>query len=514
MPETGLRKWLITFTVLLATVIELIDTSIVNVALPQMMGNLGATLDEITWVVTAYVVANVIVIPLAGWLAAQFGRRNYFVSSIVVFTVSSFFCGHAGNIWELVAFRFVQGMGGGALLTTSLAILVETFPPEELSVASGLFGMGAVLGPTLGPVLGGWLTDNLSWPWIFYVNLPIGVLATLLALAFVRDPAHRHKPGNVDWWGIGLLVVGVGSLQTVLERGQTEDWFSSRFIVALSVLSALGLFGFVWRELTTPHPAVDLRVLRQRPVAVGTFLTFILGFGMYASLFIFPVFVQGLLGFTALQTGVVLLADGLACALSMVIVGKLIEARVSKRLLSAAGFVLFSLALYLLSRSTLESGRHDFVLPLMWRGIGLALMFVPVMTLALVGLQGPDIAQGSGLTNMMRQLGGSFGVALITTFVQRTAWAHRASLLSHLSPFDPAAQARVEGFTQGLILRGSTPVVARQQAYAALELTVQRQTYLMSYMDAFRIIAVFFLVCVPLVLLFKKDHGGGTAMIH
>jgi MFS transporter, DHA2 family, multidrug resistance protein len=258
---------------------------------------------------------------------------------------------------------------------------------------------------------------------------------------------------------------------------------------------------------------VDLRVLRERSVAVGTFLTFILGFGMYSSLFIFPVFVQGLLGFTALQTGVVLLADGLACAVAMLVVGKLIEARVSKRLLAGIGFLMFAVACWSLSMSTLESGRGDFVLPLVWRGVGLAMMFVPVMTLALVGLKGPDIAQGSGLTNMMRQLGGSFGVALITTFVQRRLWNHRSGLLEHLSPYDAPARLRVEALTQGLVAHGATPVAAQRQAYAALEWTVGRQTYLMSYMDAFQIIAVFFLVCIPLVLLFRKDPGGGGPVL-
>src|SRR3954451_14699050 len=251
MAQQGANKWIITITVILASVIELIDTSIVNVALPQMMGNLGATLDQIAWVVTGYVVANVIVIPMTGWFAAVFGRRNYFIGSLVLFTVASFFCGHATSLWELVIFRFIQGAGGGAMLSTSQAILVETFPPEELGLANGLFGLGVVVGPTVGPTLGGWITDSYSWRWIFYVNLPIGVLAVLMALAFLPESKDTRKVTTVDWAGIGLLILGIGSLQVVLERGESEDWFSTQYITVLAVTAVLALGGFIWRELTT-----------------------------------------------------------------------------------------------------------------------------------------------------------------------------------------------------------------------------------------------------------------------
>ncbi len=258
MAETGARKWIITITVILSSVIELIDTTIVNVSLPQMMGNLGATLDEIAWVVTAYVFANVIVVPMASWLAAVFGRRNYFAGSIILFTVASFFCGHATSIWELVLFRFLQGAGGGALMSTSQSILVETFAPEELGFATGLFGLGVVVGPTIGPTLGGWITDNYSWPWVFYVNIPIGVVATLLTLTFIHDPQEKRETGRVDWWGILLLVVGIGSLQIVLDRGERDDWFSAPYITVLTVVACIGIVAFVWRELTAEHPVVDL----------------------------------------------------------------------------------------------------------------------------------------------------------------------------------------------------------------------------------------------------------------
>jgi DHA2 family multidrug resistance protein len=516
MSERGANKWLITITVILASVIELIDTSIVNVALPQMMGNLGATLDEIAWVVTGYVVANVIVIPMTGWFAAVLGRRNYFIGSLILFTVASFFCGHAGTLWEMVVFRFLQGAGGGAMLSTSQAILVETFPPEELGLANALFGLGVVVGPTVGPTLGGWITDSYSWRWIFYVNLPIGVIAVLMAMAFLPDPKETRKITKVDWWGILLLITGVGALQIVLERGEAEDWFSTRYITILTGVSLVAIALFIWRELASSNPVVDLRVLKDRSLAVGTFFTFVLGFGLYASVFIFPVFAQNLLGFTAMQTGLILLPGSLATAFMMPIVGKAMQKGVPPQLMNAMGFVCFFLFTLMLSHSTLESGRQDFFWPLVLRGVGLGLLFVPLTTMALSGLRGKDIAQGAGLTNMMRQLGGSFGIALVTTFIQYRSWTHRTNLLAHLSPYDPAFQERAQAIISGLMAKGSSFFEAQQQAYGAIEGAVIRQTYLLTYMDAFRIVGVFFLLCIPMLLLFKRRTGkaAGPVSMH
>jgi DHA2 family multidrug resistance protein len=508
MPQQGANKWLITITVILASVIELIDTSIVNVALPQMMGNLGATLDQIAWVVTGYVVANVIVIPMTGWFASVFGRRNYFIGSMILFTVASFFCGHATSLWELVIFRFIQGAGGGAMLSTSQAILVETFPPEELGIANALFGLGVVVGPTVGPTLGGWITDSYSWRWIFYVNLPIGVVAVLMAMAFLPDAkeTHSRKITKVDWWGIALLILGIGSLQIVLERGESEDWFSARYITILAGVALVSLALFIWRELATANPVVDLHVLRDRSLAVGTIFTFILGFGLYSSVFIFPVFAQNLLGFTAMQTGLILLPGSLATAFMMPIVGKMLQKGVPPQLLNAAGFICFFFFTYILSHSTLASGRGDFFWPLILRGVGLALLFVPLTTTALSGLRGKDIPQGAGLTNMMRQLGGSFGIALVTTYIQKRSWSHRSTLLSHISEYDPAVRERLAAITSGMISKGSSLYQAQQQAYGALEGAVIKQTFLLTYMDAFRVVGIFFLICIPLLLLFKRGR--------
>jgi DHA2 family multidrug resistance protein len=511
MAERGANKWIITVTVILASMIELIDTSIVNVALPQMMGNLGATLDQIAWVVTGYVVANVIVIPMTSWFAAVFGRRNYFIGSMVLFTLASFFCGHATNLWEMVIFRFLQGAGGGAMLSTSQAILVETFPPEELGLANSLFGLGVVVGPTVGPTLGGWITDSYNWRWIFYVNLPIGIVAVLMAMAFLPDPKDVRKITGIDWTGIALLILGIGSLQVVLERGESEDWFSTRYITILAFTALVALASFIWRELTTPNPVVDLRVFRDRSLAVGTVFTFIMGFGLYASVFIFPVFAQNLLGFTAMQTGLILLPGSLATAVMMPIVGRMLQKGVPAQLMNASGFICFFFFTWLLSHSTLDSARANFFWPLILRGVGLALLFVPLTTMALSGLRGKDIGQGAGLTNMMRQLGGSFGVALVATFIQHRSWTHRQQLLSHVSVYDPTVRERLSAMTSGFMAKGADLYHAQQQAYAALEGTVVRQTFLLTYMDAFRVVGVFFLCCIPLLLLFKRRRGPAPA---
>jgi MFS transporter, DHA2 family, multidrug resistance protein len=516
MDGLGAHKWMVTITVLLAVILELLNMTIVNVALTQMMGNLGATLDEINWVVTAYIVANVIVIPMAGWLSALLGRRNYFVGSVLLFTLASFLCGISTNIWELVFFRLLQGIGGGALLTIAMEVLVLAFPARELPLAMSMFGMAATVAPSLGPLLGGWLTDNLTWPWIYFMNVPVGLVAAWMAWHYLHEPGHGVKAGRVDGWGIALLAVSLGAMQTVLERGQAEDWFSSRLIVRLTVISVIALVAFVWRELATDHPVVDLRVLRHRSLAVGTFLSLVQGFGLNASLFLFPVFLQGLLGQTATRTGQMQLVDGSAMTVTLMLGGVAMQRGVSKRLMTALGFAFMAVFFWMMSHSTLQSGRADFVAPLVFRGLGLALMMLPVITLAMVGLQGAEVAQGSGLVNMTRQLGGSFGVAAITAYVQRGYWGNRAGLLEHVSVYDPVVQERLHTFTAGFVGKGFSALQAQMQAHAAIEMTVAGQAWLISYMDAFRFMAVFFVCCLPLVLLFKRETGGGgaPAMLH
>lgn len=502
MAEAGFRKWIITLTVILASLLELIDTTVVNVSLPQIMGNLGATLEDVGWVVTAYAVANVIILPMSGWLSQKFGRRNYFVFSIILFTVSSFFCGNAHNIWELVAFRFIQGLGGGGLLSTSQAILIETWPKEQLGMATAMFGLGVVVGPTLGPTIGGYITDHFSWPWIFYVNIPLGIIATLFTLQYVRGRKDRSmKNQRIDWLGIFLLTVSVGALQVVLERGESEDWFQTPYIAVLAFIAAIGTISFVWQELTIPNPVVDIRIMKNRSFSLGIILTFILGFGLFGSVFIFPVFAQNLLGFSAQQTGEMLIPGGLVTIFMMPIVGQLLRRGVPPQILAVAGFVMFFIFTEMLRHSNLTSGWNDFIIPLIVRGIGLSLLFVPLTTLALAGLTGKDIAQGTGLNNMMRQLGGSFGIAIITTLLHLRQGYHRNILLENVNTFDPEFNTRFNLIQHNLVAKGFSMMDAQQAAYKAIEGAVIRQTYLLSYLDGFYFVGIFFLFCIPLLFI-------------
>jgi DHA2 family multidrug resistance protein len=503
--EKGFAKWIIVITVILAALLELIDSTVVNVALNDIMGNLGATLEDVAWVVTAYAVANVIILPMNGWLSAKFGRRNYFTFSIVLFTVASLLCGNAHNIWELIFFRFIQGIGGGALLSTSQSILFETFKQEERGMATAIFGIGVVLGPTFGPTLGGWITDHYSWPWIFYVNVPLGIIAAFLAVTYIKDSGLHMKPPKTDWLGIVLLIVGIASLQIFLERGASEDWFETRYITVLALLSVTSLVTFVWWELKIDHPVVDFRVMTgSRQLAFGMMFTFILGFGLYATLFIFPIFVQGLLGWTAQQTGLLLMPSGLISIVVMPTVGMLIRKGVPPQYLAAIGFIMFFIFTHVLSVSTMASGWNDFMWPQLLRGIGMGFMFVPITNFALGGLARKDIHQGTGLNNMMRQLGGSFGIAAVATFINTRIAYHRGNLLQNVNIYDTETQTRLSGMTGAFMAKGFDPNTAQMMATKALDGAVVRQSMLLSYMDNFHVVGLFFLCCIPLLLLQPK----------
>src|SRR5215213_3380475 len=468
------HRYLIAFAVVVAALMQVIDSSIVNVALPDMMGNLGASLDEIAWVTTGYILANVIVIPLTGWLGAFFGRKRYFVGSILLFTAASFFCGAWHSLGALIFWRLVQGIGGGALMTVSQAVLFESFPPEEAGTAMALFGVGVMVGPTIGPTLGGWLTDNYGWPWIFYINIPVGILAAVMIAAYVHDRADQKKPGAIDYLGIGLLAVSVGALQYLLEHGQRDDWFESRFITSLAVIGVVGGVALVWRELTTRDPVIDFRVLRHRQMWVGTLLGVVMGIGLYAMSFTLPVFLQSNLHMTAEQTGIVLLPGAVATALSMLVVGRL-TSRVDPRLLITAGALIFATAAWQLSRITGESGAGDFFWPLILRGVGLGLMFVPLTTITLAQLSTAELPQGTGLYNFFRQLGGSFGIAGIATLVSRYTAQYHAVLAEHVTTLDATSLARVQALTRSMVARGADAWTARGRALALLERSLGAQ---------------------------------------
>jgi len=507
MAEYGFRRWIITITVITAALLELIDTTIVNVALPNIMGNLGATLEDANWIITGYAVANVIILPMSGWLGDRFGRKNYFLASIIVFTIASFLCGNAHSLSELIAFRLLQGLAGGGLISTAQAILLETWPPAEVGMATALFGLGAVVGPTVGPTIGGFITDNISWQWIFYVNIPVGAIAAFCVSTFVKESPKYGKGKRIDWWGILFLAIAVGSLQVVLEKGEDKDWFQTWYISLLTLTTVLGVICFVWRELSIDFPIVNFKILRHRSFTIGIFTSFVLGVALYGSTFIFPVFCQTLLGFTAQQTGLILFPGGLATICMMPFVGVMLKRRVPAQILSAIGFFLFFIFCWMLNNSNLESGTGDFFWPLIIRGVGMAVLFVPLTTLAIQDLKGPEIGQGTGLNNMMRQLGGSFGIAIITTIIHIKGAINRNILLENINVYNPAYNQRYSTYTQSFVAKGFSLQQAQSMATGAMEGAVTKQGMLTTYNDVYMLVGFFVLLCIPMIFLQKFKKG-------
>jgi DHA2 family multidrug resistance protein len=513
----GSKRVIITITAVVCALLQIIDTTIVNIALPTMQGSLGASLTEITWVITAYAIANVIVMPMTSWLSQQFGRRNYFAASIMIFTFTSYLCGNATSIEELIIFRFIQGIGGGALLVTAQTIITESYPIEKRPMAQTIYVLGVIVGPTLGPPLGGYIVDNFSWPYIFYINIPIGIIATLLTLQFVKSPKYGEKLSakDIDWIGIFLLIVSIGSLQLILEKGQEEDWFNSSLITTLAVTCFFGFYLFIWRELVYEHPIVELRVLKDRNLSIGTILSFVLGFGLFGSTFIIPLYTQTIMGWTALQAGMLMIPSTIFTAVMMPLVGKLMERGTPMRLLISIGMVIFFIysimAYYVLTPNT---GSDAFFWILVIRGVGLGLLSIPVTTLALSTLKGQEIGQGAALSGMLRQLGGSFGVAIISTYLIRQNQKHRVDLLSHFSATNPVVQQRLKMMTGGFHARGMPIDIAGKTADKLLNGMVNVQATILSYMDVFLWIGVMFLVCVPFVILFVKKPKRKVDLSH
>ncbi len=507
--EYGFRRVIITITAVLCALLEIVDTTIVNVALNNMRGSLGATLTDVAWVITAYAIANVIIIPMTSWLSQQFGRRNYFATSIIIFTVASFMCGNATNIWELVAFRFIQGLGGGALLVTAQTIITESYPIAKRGMAQAIYGMGVIVGPTLGPPLGGYFVDHFSWPYIFYINIPIGIIATFLTLTFVRSPKYgeKLKASQVDWWGIAFLAAFVGSLQFVLEHGQQDDWFNDRTITILTAVSASGLMLFIWRELTYKHPIVNLSVLKNTNLRVGVIMSFVLGFGLYSSTFIIPIYTQSVLGWSALDAGLILIPSSITTGIMMPMIGKMIQRGVPQAYMVALGFLAFFVFTYWMHNVvTPDTGEEHIFWPLILRGIGLGLLFVPITTLSLSTLKGKEIGEGAAFTGMMRQLGGSFGIAIITTFIARFNQEHRVNLVSHLDKTNFAVQQRVLQLQQGFMNKGFSTNESLKRAYQVMDYGVMKQSSVLTFVDIFYYLGILFLLCIPFVLLIKKRN--------
>lgn len=512
-PEVNAHRWWILLGLILAAALEILDTTVVNVALPQMSGNLGATTDEIAWVSTGYILSNVIVLPMTAWLSGRFGRKRYLMASILIFNIARFMCGLSGSLGEIVFWRLIQGAGGAALISTAQSTLVEIFPRSQLPTVQSIFGLGLIVTPTIGPALGGYLTDNYSWHMIFFIHIPIAIASLALVGLYLQDSAHQKRVNTVDVPGILMLAAGMGSLQYVLEEGERYDWFDDPWITRLSVLAVVSLVGFVVWELSSRNkaPLLDLRVLRDRGLAASVTLGLVLGFGLYGGVFIYPLFVQNILGFSPTTTGLALIPGGLLTAVAVILCGRLLQRGIDARVLILTGMIIYIGSMWMLGHLTTQSGQADTQLGLMVRGFGLGLVFIPIQTVAFAGLQGAQIAQGSALYNLMRQLGGSFGIAVLTTYVTNMTQYHRANLVSSLYSGNPLYENRLNGAAGSLLDSGYSATAAQTGALHILNQTVQAQASVMAYNNAFILLGITFLVAMPAVLLLRKPKRGGAA---
>jgi DHA2 family multidrug resistance protein len=500
----GHSPWLIAIAVMLATFMEVLDTSVANVSLPHIAGSLSATTDEATWVLTSYLVANAIVLPATSWLGSVFGRKRFLITCIALFTFSSALCGLAGSLGFLVLARAIQGVGGGALQPISQAILLESFPVEKRGAAMAVFVMGVVVAPILGPTLGGWITDNYSWRWVFYINLPIGIVAAISTNALVEDPPYlkRDSIKNIDGLGLGLLAIWLATLQYIFDRGQELDWFASHAIVWCAVISAVAFVAFVVRELTAEYPIVDLSVLKNRNFALGSGMVLLLGGVLYGTLAVLPLFLQNLMGYTALDAGIAMSPRGIGALIGTVLMGRLVG-RVPNRTLIGGGFLLLAYSVFLFGAINLQISIWSIVIPNILNGFAIATIFVPLTTSTVGTLAREQIGSGTGIFNLMRNVGGGVGIASITTFIARVAQSNQDVFSAHMSRFNPLFQQRLAAI-QTFLSHKVGAWQAMKQAQQILYNTLLQQASLVSYVHNFRLVALACLFCVPLVFLFKR----------
>jgi DHA2 family multidrug resistance protein len=501
------NKWLISITVIMGTIMAALDISIVNVAMPYMRGNLGTSVEEITWVATGYILSSVMIMPLVAMMSARFGRKRFYISCVLIFTSFSLFCAVSWDLTSLVVFRIVQGVGGGAIIPLGQAVLRETFPPEEHGMAMGIYGFGVVLGPAFGPALGGWLTDSYSWRWIFLINIPIGILNLVLVSRYLHDPPYlKRETGRMDLQGLGFLILGLGALQMMLEKGETWDWFQSNSIIMLSIVSFLGMALFIRRELMALNPAVDLRVLKNLPFASATILVGILGLAQYAALFILPLLLQQLLGYPALDAGLVLLPRGLCMALVMPVAG-LAYNRTGPKFMISAGLIVVAISFWQLSTMSLDVGFWDVFIPNMLQGGGFGLIFVALSTAALSSIEKPRMAAATGLYNVVRQVFGSVGIAIAATVLTRGEQAYRAGLVKNVTPYDAGTADFVRKMTGAMAGQGGGPALARLKAVGVLNEQLKRQASMLSYNHLFSLLTAVFVLSIPLVFLLRRGHA-------
>jgi DHA2 family multidrug resistance protein len=501
------NPWIVAIAVMFATFMEVLDTTVVNVSLPHIASSMSATTEEATWALTSYLVANAIVLPMTGWLAATFGRKRLLMLSTAGFTLSSFLCGAAPNLASLVLFRILQGATGGALQPLSQAVLLESFKPEERGKAMGFWGLGIVVAPILGPVFGGWLTENYSWRWVFYINLPFGIASLVMTRLYVFDPPYlRQESKGIDYWGMGMLVVGIGALQYVLDKGQQDDWFASTTISVLAIISAVTLVALVIHQLMSKNPIIDLRIFSNRTYATGVFLMTVVGFVLYGSLVLLPVMLQTLFGYSSLEAGKAMAPRGMGSLLMMPLVGYLTGVFDARKLL-AIGLAIGGITLLWLGQLNLNAGYWDIFWPQFLQGAGMALLFVPLTTVAMATIARERMGYATSLFNLMRNIGGSIGIAITGTILQRQRQAVGSMLGENVSAYDPVTQSMFEQIKAGLVAAGADAVTATQRTYMILHGMLLQQASMVSFVMLFRLLGVVFLVMLPLVLLMKRPRG-------
>lgn len=498
------NPWLVAVSVMLATVMEILDTSVANVALPHIAGNLSATTEEATWVLTSYLISNAIILPATSWITKYIGRKRFLIICIVIFTAASALCGAAPSLSVLIFARVLQGMGGGALQPIAQAVLLESFPPEKRGAAMALYGMGIVVAPIIGPTLGGWITDNYSWRWIFYINLPIGALAAFMANSFVEDPPYlrEQKPGKIDYTGFGLMALGLGALELTLDLGEQRDWFESGLICFTAAVSALSLISFVVWELLTPEPIVNLRVFLNRNFAVACGMIATVGVVLYSTTALLPLFLQTLMGYPAVLSGEAVSPRGIGAIISMVFVGRLIP-KVDNRYLIFFGFSVLTYSIYLFTGLNLDITIGSIAYPMVVSGFALGFVFVPLTTMSVATLPQREIGNATGVYNLMRNTGGSFGIAIMTTLLMRGQQFHQAVLTEHANQYNPAFQHAVEQIRQGIAV-GLDPVTGTSQAYGLIYQLIVRQAAVLAYNDIFWLLTMLCCLCIPAVVLFKR----------
>jgi DHA2 family multidrug resistance protein len=507
-----INPWIIAVSVMFATFMEVLDTTVVNVSLPHIAGSLSASIDEATWALTSYLVANAIILPMTGWLAATFGRKRLLMLSVVGFTAASFLCGLAPTLSSLIMFRIVQGATGGALQPLSQAVLLEAFAPEDRGKAMGFWALGIVVAPILGPVLGGWLTDNYSWRWVFYINIPVGIASIVMTKLYIFDPPYlRSENRKVDYWGIGMLALGIGALQIVLDKGQQEDWFESNYIAALAIVAAVTLAALVWHELTTSDPIVDLRVLKERSYAVGVFLMTVVGFVLYGSMVLLPIMLQTLLGYPPLQAGIAMAPRGIGSFLMMPLTG-LMTGTFDPRKLLFVGLIVGGGTLLWLASVNLQAGYWDIFWPQFMQGVGMSLLFVPLTTISMDRIPREKMGYATSLFNLMRNIGGSVGIAVTGTMLARHSQSTTSTLGANVTPYDPASQSMMYQFRAAFMAAGADAATATERAYAALFGLVQRHATMVAFVGIFQLMGVIFIALVPLVLLMRRPRTGGGPM--